>query len=100
MTKNSMPAGMIPEGLSPVEQHAKAMELAEVCGQIDKLKADAAADASAARKKVRALTSRQRLLAECVRTGTEMVEAQEKLGFADEKKKRKTHNASNGNADA
>lgn len=65
--------------LDDKEQHAKARELAELCDEIDRQRASASADASGARKSIRALEKRRRLLAECVRTGTEKRNAQEKL---------------------
>lgn len=87
----SFAAGMVPTDLSEAEQRIKATELAQVVQEIDKLRADAADAASSARKKIRALTSRQRVLAECVRTGTELVDAQEEL-FGGGKRKKKSPN--------
>lgn len=78
LTEFTSPQIAVP--LSEAEQRVKAMELAQMCGEIDKLRADAAANASAERKKIRALTKQQRLLAECVRTGNEMRDAQLEFG--------------------
>lgn len=69
----------VPFALTEPEQRTKAFELAQLCGEIDKLRADAADGASVARKRIRALEKRRRILAECVRTGTEMRNAQEDL---------------------
>lgn len=73
------PEPQVAFALSDKEQHVKARELAEMCDDIDQRRAAAAADASGARKAIRALEKRRRLLAECVRTGNEMRNAQEKL---------------------
>jgi uncharacterized coiled-coil DUF342 family protein len=66
--------------LTDEEQRIKAKELADLCGEIDKRRADAADSASTSRKAVRALEKRRRVLAECVRTGAEMRDAQLALG--------------------
>lgn len=58
------------------EQRVKALELADVVEEIDKIRADMNAENSVTRKKIRSLISRQRVLAECVRTGTKMESAQ------------------------
>jgi hypothetical protein len=58
------------------KQALKAKELADLCAEIDKRRADAADAASSARKHIRALDKRRRVLTECVRTGTEMQDAQ------------------------
>lgn len=78
VTEFKSPQVAIP--LNEGEQRAKALELARVCADIDKIRADAAAHASAERKRVRALDKERRLLTECVRTGTEMRDAQLELG--------------------
>jgi hypothetical protein len=65
--------------LSEGEQHVKGKELADICAEIDKLRADAAEHAGAERKKIRALDKRRRQLGECVRTGTEMRPAQQEF---------------------
>lgn len=64
----------------------KAEELAKICAEIDTLKAAVATASSSARKKIRALTDEQRLLAECVRTHTEKIDPQ--LEFSATKKKK------------
>lgn len=69
----------VAHALNDNERATKALELAQMCGEIDKLRADAADAASTERKKIRALEKRRRLLAECVRTGNEMRSAQEEL---------------------
>lgn len=69
----------VAHALNDDERAAKAIELAQMCGEIDKLRADAADAAGTERKKIRALEKRRRLLAECVRTGNEMRSAQEEL---------------------
>lgn len=92
--KGTMPVTTFTEGqiavpLSEPEVSAKANELADVCGQIDKLRADAAEHAGSERKKVRALELRRRQLAECVRTRTEMQAAQTDLELDRSDKKRR-----------
>lgn len=69
----------VPFALSEAEQRIKAKELADLFQEIDKARADAADAASSARKHVRALTKQARILAECVRTGNEMRDAQLEL---------------------
>jgi hypothetical protein len=71
--------GQVQVPISEAAQREKALELAAICAEIDKLKADNAEKASSGRKALRTLTQRQRVLAECVRTGTEMRDAQEHL---------------------
>lgn len=66
--------------LSEAEQHAKAIDLARLCAEIDKLRADAADSAATQRKKIRALEKQRRLTAECVATGNEMRDAQQTFG--------------------
>lgn len=78
--------------LDEKEQRVRAHELADVCGEIDKLRADAAEHAGTERKKIRALDKRRRVLAECVRTGTEMRDAQLEL-VPDRSKKQKQQDA-------
>lgn len=65
--------------ISEAERSLKGKALADMCGEIDKLRADAADAAGIARKKIRALDKERRLLAECVRTGNEMRDAQLEL---------------------
>lgn len=60
----------------------KSKDLARICGEIDKIRADAADHAGTQRKKVRALEKERRVLAECVRTGEEQQPAQLQLGKA------------------
>lgn len=69
-------AQQVPHPLNELEQRAKAAELAGLCQEIDTLRANAAEHASTERKSIRALEKRRRVLAECVRTGTEMRDAQ------------------------
>lgn len=66
--------------LNADDQARKAHELAELCGDIDKERADAADRASTARKSIRALEKRRRVLADVVRTGIEKRPAQMELG--------------------
>lgn len=73
-TEFTQPMTAIP--LDAAEQARKAHELAEVNKEIDKISADAAAAASDARKKVRTLNNRRRVLQECVLTGMEMKPSQ------------------------
>lgn len=77
---------MVAMPLNDGEVSAKSNELADVCGQIDTLKADAAAHASTERKKVRALELRRRVLAECVRTRSEQRPAQAELDMDTKKR--------------
>jgi hypothetical protein len=78
LTEFSQP--MIDVPLNADDQARKARELAELCGDIDKDRADAAEAASSARKRIRAMEKRRRVLADCVRTGVEKRPAQMELG--------------------
>lgn len=62
--------------INDAEQRIKARELADVVEEIDKIRADMNAENSVTRKKIRSLISRQRVLAECVLSGTKMESAQ------------------------
>src|SRR5947207_7450366 len=72
-------SAQVPVPLTEAEQRIKAFQLADLCKEIDRVRAAAAADAGGARKSIQALEKRRRLLAECVRTGAEMRNAQEDL---------------------
>lgn len=69
----------VPVPLDEKQQRMKARQLAELCDKIDSERAAAKADAGGARKKIRALEDQRRLLAECVRTGSEKQNAQAEL---------------------
>lgn len=69
----------VPVPLDEKQQRLKARQLAELCDKIDSERAAAKADAGGARKKIRALEDQRRLLAECVRTGSEKQNAQAEL---------------------
>lgn len=73
--------------LSEAEVLIKGGELAAKNQEIDKVKADAAAEASSARKKIRALDAERRILAESVRTRTRKEPAQAKFFDGNSKQK-------------